>query len=34
MGARAADYAKDYSWDKIARQIVDVYEELVKIQAR
>jgi len=33
MGARAADSAKDYSWDKIAGQIVDVYEQLVKVQA-
>ena len=30
MGLRAAEYALDYAWEKIARQIVDVYEELVK----
>jgi D-inositol-3-phosphate glycosyltransferase len=33
MGARAADYAKDYSWDKIAPQIVEVYKELVTVRA-
>lgn len=30
MGDCAAEYARDYSWDKIARQIVGVYRELVK----
>ena len=30
MGQRAAEYALAYAWEKIARQIVDVYEELVK----
>jgi D-inositol-3-phosphate glycosyltransferase len=30
MGLRAASYALDYSWDKIAKQIVGVYEELLK----
>lgn len=29
MGLRAAEYALDYAWEKIAKQIVDVYEELV-----
>ncbi len=33
MGARAAEYAKDYSWDKIAVQIVGVYSELLKVRA-
>ncbi len=26
MGAQAAAYARDYAWEKIAKQIVDVYE--------
>ncbi|HEY6073896.1 MAG TPA: glycosyltransferase, partial [Anaerolineales bacterium] len=30
MGQCAAEYAQDYSWDKIALQIVDVYEELLE----
>ena len=30
MGQRAAKYAMDYAWDKIAAQIIDVYKELVK----
>ena len=30
MGLRAAEYAKDYAWEKIAAQIVDVYKSLVK----
>lgn len=29
MGLRAAEYALDYAWDKIAKQIVDLYKELV-----
>ncbi len=33
MGARAAEYARDYSWDKIAVQIVAVYSELLKVRA-
>ncbi|MBC7876550.1 MAG: glycosyltransferase [Anaerolineales bacterium] len=32
MGLRAAQYALDYAWDKIAKQIVDVYNELVEIK--
>jgi D-inositol-3-phosphate glycosyltransferase len=28
MGRAAADYARNYDWEKIARQIVGVYEEL------
>lgn len=28
MSRRAAEYAQDYAWEKIARQIADVYEEL------
>lgn len=28
MGQRAADYAKDYAWEKIASSIVKVYEEV------
>jgi len=30
MGLRAAEYALDYAWEKIAAQIVEVYEELVE----
>ena len=30
MSAQAAAYAQDYAWEKIAKQIVDVYEELKK----
>ncbi|MBE3037275.1 MAG: glycosyltransferase [Chloroflexi bacterium] len=29
MGRNAAEYARNYDWEKIARQIVGVYEELV-----
>ena len=29
MGHRAVEYAQDYAWEKIADQIVDVYQELV-----
>lgn len=30
MGQSAAKYALDYAWDKIAMQVVDVYQELVE----
>jgi len=30
MSAQAAEYAQDYAWEKIARQIVGVYEGLVE----
>jgi D-inositol-3-phosphate glycosyltransferase len=30
MGQSAAKYALDYAWDKIAKQVVDVYGELVE----
>ena len=30
MSQRAVEYAQDYAWEKIAKQIVDVYEELAK----
>ena len=30
MSRKAAEYAQDYAWEKIAKQIVEVYEELVK----
>ena len=29
MSRQAAEYAQDYAWEKIAKQIVDVYAELV-----
>ena len=29
MGARAAAYAREYAWEKIAKRIVDVYRELL-----
>jgi D-inositol-3-phosphate glycosyltransferase len=32
MGLRAAEYARSYSWDKIAPQVVDVYEEVLGIE--
>ncbi|MBI1854643.1 MAG: glycosyltransferase [Chloroflexi bacterium] len=32
MGRRAAEYALSYDWEKIAAQIVDVYESLVKVE--
>jgi D-inositol-3-phosphate glycosyltransferase len=32
MGLRAAEYARSYSWDKIAPQIVNVYEEVLGIE--
>ena len=32
MSGQAAEYAQDYAWEKIAKQIVDVYEELVEIK--
>ena len=31
MGSNASEYAKNYRWVKIARQIMKVYDELVKI---
>jgi D-inositol-3-phosphate glycosyltransferase len=33
MSQRAVEYAQDYAWEKIARQIVDVYQELLKNQS-
>jgi D-inositol-3-phosphate glycosyltransferase len=30
MSERAVEYAQDYAWEKIAKQIVEVYEGLVK----
>jgi D-inositol-3-phosphate glycosyltransferase len=30
MGYQAAEYARKYSWDLIARQIADVYNKLLK----
>ena len=30
MGGRAVEYALDYAWEKIAKQILGVYEKLVK----
>ncbi len=29
FGQRAVEYAQDYAWEKIANQIVKVYEELL-----
>jgi glycosyltransferase involved in cell wall biosynthesis len=29
MGKRATEYAQSYTWDKIAAQIVDVYQALL-----
>ncbi|HEY2980189.1 MAG TPA: glycosyltransferase family 4 protein, partial [Anaerolineales bacterium] len=33
MGKRAAEYARDYAWEKIAAQIVEVYKGLVEVRA-
>jgi len=33
MGTRAAEYARDYSWEKIAAQITEVYKELTSVKA-
>jgi D-inositol-3-phosphate glycosyltransferase len=30
MSRRAVEYAQDYAWEKIAKQIVEVYQELIK----
>lgn len=32
MGRHAADYACSYDWERIAKQIVDVYEGLIKVK--
>jgi D-inositol-3-phosphate glycosyltransferase len=32
MSGQAAEYAQDYAWEKIAKQIVEVYEELVEVK--
>ncbi len=32
MGEQAAEYAKEYAWEKIAKQIVDVYRVEIKKQ--
>ena len=29
MSRQAAEYAKDYAWENIAKQIVEVYDELL-----
>lgn len=34
MSARAVEYAQDYAWEKIAKQIVEVYKELVGDNSR
>jgi D-inositol-3-phosphate glycosyltransferase len=33
MGECAAEYARDYAWDKIAAQILAVYRELIEVRA-
>jgi hypothetical protein len=33
MGQRAAEVAISYGWDKIARQILAVYQELTRARA-
>jgi glycosyltransferase involved in cell wall biosynthesis len=30
MSERAVEYAQDYAWEKIANQIVDVYQGLLE----
>ena len=32
MGRRAAEVAQSYSWDKIAKQIMGVYDELTRVK--
>ncbi len=32
MGRSAAEYAQDYSWERIARRIMDIYEELLRVR--
>ncbi len=34
MGQRAAQLAQSYRWENIARQMIGVYEEVTKVQAR
>ncbi len=34
MGRRAAEYAQDYSWDKIAPRIAALYGDLLRVEAR
>jgi len=33
MSQRAVEYAQDYAWEKIANQIVDLYQGLVKTKS-
>jgi glycosyltransferase involved in cell wall biosynthesis len=32
MGAQAADYARNYDWEKIATQIIQVYTSLLTVR--
>ena len=32
MSRRAVEYAQDYAWEKIAKQILDVYQDLTQIE--
>jgi D-inositol-3-phosphate glycosyltransferase len=32
MGRCAAEYARSYDWEKIAKQIVEVYDSLIKVK--
>ena len=34
MGLRAAEYAQSYSWDKVATQVVQVYEKVLSRQVK
>jgi hypothetical protein len=34
MSQRAVEYAQDYAWEKIAKQIVDVYKSLVEVKEK
>jgi glycosyltransferase involved in cell wall biosynthesis len=29
MGMKAAEYARDYDWSIIAREIIDVYKKMI-----
>jgi D-inositol-3-phosphate glycosyltransferase len=32
MGRRAAEYARDYDWEKIALKLIDVYKEVAVLE--
>jgi hypothetical protein len=34
MGAQAAMFARDYSWEKITNRVKSLYDEVLKVSAR